>query len=378
MPASTASTLENRSFDAAAHLLDWYERERRDLPWRAAPGKRGDPYRVWLSETMLQQTTVATVKGYFGLFTERWPDVHALASASRDDVMAVWAGLGYYARARNLHKTAGIVSRTLGGVFPDTEEGLRALPGIGPYTAAAIAAIAFGRRAVVVDANIERVVARWQAISTPLPGAKKEIALIMDSLTPETKAGDFAQAMMDLGAMICTPARRWGATLSPPDCQACPIAATCLGRDQNPEGYPVKTVKAPRPERYGTAVLVLDGKGHVLVERRADKGMLGGMEIFPGTDWPDGTSSIREYPLSLGNSAGRLIEALGQGVRLNTNVEHVFSHFRVILTIHRVTVAPGDLNLAPAQRWVPLAELSDIALPTVMRKVARAGGILKT
>ncbi|XDZ65066.1 A/G-specific adenine glycosylase [Alphaproteobacteria bacterium LSUCC0684] len=378
MPVPSAATLEDRSPEAAGRLLDWYDKERRDLPWRAAPGKQADPYEVWLSETMLQQTTVATVKGYFRLFTDRWPDIHALAAAPRDEVMAAWAGLGYYARARNLHKTAGMVSRELGGVFPDTEEGLRTLPGIGPYTAAAIAAIAFGRRAVVVDANIERVVARWQAIATPLPGAKKEIAAVMDHLTPETRAGDFAQAMMDLGAMICTPARKKADLLSRPDCQSCPIAATCLGRDQHPEGYPVKPAKAPRPERYGTAVLVLDGKGHVLVETRADQGMLGGMDMFPGTNWPDGTSSIRDYPLSADNSAGRLIAALGQGRRLNTNVEHVFSHFRVILTIHCLDADPGGLKLAPAQRWVPLAELSDIALPTVMRKVARAGGILKS
>jgi len=374
---TTATPEDDRAATAAALLLDWYETERRDLPWRAAPGHLADPYAVWLSETMLQQTTVATARGYFRHFRERWPDIEALAAASRDEVMAAWAGLGYYARARNLHKTAVIVSRELGGVFPDTEEGLRALPGIGPYTAAAVAAMAFGRRAVVVDANIERVVARWQAISTPLPRAKREIAAVMDRLTPQNSAGDFAQAMMDLGAMICTPIRRRRHDLTRPDCAACPIAATCRGRLEGPERYPFKPVKAARPERYGTALLVLDGTGHVLVETRQDQGLLGGMDIFPGTSWPDGNARIRDYPASPENAAGRLLALAGEGKLLNAAVEHVFSHFRVVLSIHLVTLRAENLPLAENQRWVQLAELGTIALPTVMRKVARAGGLLQ-
>jgi len=372
------SSPEKRNRDTTRHLLDWYDKERRDLPWRALPGMKTDPYKVWLSETMLQQTTVAAVKIYFHRFTERWPDVHALAAASREEVMAAWAGLGYYARARNLHKTAIIVSRDRGGSFPDTEEGLRELPGIGPYTAAAIAAIAFARRAVVVDANIERVVARWQAISTPLPGAKKEIALVMDSLTPQQRAGDFAQAMMDLGSVICSPSRRKAGVLSLPDCDVCPISSTCLGRDQHPQFYPVRKAKTPRPTRYGLALLVFDEKGHVLVETRPDKGLLGGMDIFPGTGWPDGKAAQDDYPAGPENSAGQLMEVHGGGAVLNTVVEHVFSHFRIILTIHRLYVSSGTVALNLSQRWVPLAEIDDIALPTVMRKVARSGGILKS
>ena len=377
MPVPMSSSLEKRSLDAAKRLLDWYDKERRDLPWRVLPGKKADPYKVWLSETMLQQTTVATVKGYFRHFTERWPDVHALAAASRDEVMAAWAGLGYYARARNLHKTAIIVSRDMDGRFPDTEEGLRELPGIGPYTAAAVAAIAFARRAVVVDANIERVVARWQAISTPLPGAKKEIVLVMDSLTPQQRAGDFAQAMMDLGSVICSPSRRKAGVLSFPDCDVCPISSTCLGRDQHPQFYPVRKAKTPRPTRYGLALLVFDNKGHVLVETRPDKGLLGGMDIFPGTGWPDGKAAQEDYPAGPENSAGQLMETHGGGAVLNATVEHVFSHFRIILKIHRLDVSSGKLTLNPLQRWVPLSEIDGIALPTVMRKVARAGGIIR-
>jgi len=372
------SSPEKRNRDTTRRLLDWYDKERRDLPWRALPGMKADPYKVWLSETMLQQTTVAAVKGYFRRFTECWPDVHALAAASREEVMAAWAGLGYYARARNLHKTAIIVSRDRGGSFPDTEEGLRELPGIGPYTAAAIAAIAFARRAVVVDANIERVVARWQAISTPLPGARKKIALVMDSLTPQQRAGDFAQAMMDLGSVICSPSRRKAGVLSLPDCDVCPISSTCLGRDQHPQFYPVRKAKTPRPTRYGLALLVFDEKGQVLVETRPDKGLLGGMDIFPGTGWPDGKAAQDNYPAGPENSAGQLMEAHGGGAVLNTVVEHVFSHFRIILTIHRLDVSSGTVALNPSQRWVPLAEIDDIALPTVMRKVAHSGGILKS
>jgi len=372
------SSPEKRNRDTTRRLLDWYDKERRDLPWRALPGMKADPYKVWLSETMLQQTTVAAVKGYFRRFTECWPDVHALAAASREEVMAAWAGLGYYARARNLHKTAIIVSRDRGGSFPDTEEGLRELPGIGPYTAAAIAAIAFARRAVVVDANIERVVARWQAISTPLPGARKKIALVMDSLTPQQRAGDFAQAMMDLGSVICSPSRRKAGVLSLPDCDVCPISSTCLGRDQHPQFYPVRKAKTPRPTRYGLALLVFDEKGQVLVETRPDKGLLGGMDIFPGTGWPDGKAAQDNYPAGPENSAGQLMEAHGGGAVLNTVVEHVFSHFRIILTIHRLDVSSGTVALNPSQRWVPLAEIDDIALPTVMRKVARSGGMLKS
>ena len=222
----------DRHHAATTALLSWYETHSRVLPWRAPAGSSADPYAVWLSEIMLQQTTVATVKTYFNAFISRWPDVRALAAAPRDDVLAAWAGLGYYARARNLHAAAVTVAEQHDGRFPDTEAGLRALPGIGPYTAAAIAAIAFGRRAVVVDGNIERVTARWQDVQIPLPKAKPTLHAVMDALTPDDRAGDFAQAMMDLGAMVCTPPRRQKAdsARSLPDCASCPLHATCLGR----------------------------------------------------------------------------------------------------------------------------------------------------
>ncbi|HEX7970237.1 MAG TPA: A/G-specific adenine glycosylase, partial [Stellaceae bacterium] len=227
-----------------ARLLDWYDRHRRDLPWRAKPGERPDPYRVWLSEIMLQQTTVATVGAYFGRFMARWPDVSALAEASLDEVLHLWQGLGYYARARNLHACARAVVERCGGRFPETEAELRALPGIGDYTAAAVAAIAFGRAATPVDGNIERVMARLFAHAEPLPDAKSVLRRLAATLTPAERAGDYAQAVMDLGATVCTPKK--------PKCILCPWREACRGRMQGiAESLPARRAKGEKPLRRG-------------------------------------------------------------------------------------------------------------------------------
>ncbi|CAI8431250.1 MAG: Adenine DNA glycosylase [SAR116 cluster bacterium MED-G04] len=364
-----SAKITQRHLDAASAVLNWYDSHRRHLPWRAGPGQPVDPYRVWLSEVMLQQTTVATVRSAFAEFTRRWPGVADLAAASRDEVMEQWAGLGYYARARNLHACAVAVVNDHGGVFPDTEDELRKLPGVGAYTAAAVAAIAFGRRAVVMDGNIERVAARWQAITTLLPAAKPEIHAEVDALTPDHRAGDFAQAMMDIGATICTPARKSKGRLSQPDCDACPLFETCMGRQGDPALLPMKKPKTPRPDRFGVAVVAEDEAGNILLERRGDKGMLGGMLVFPGSNWADGTPAQSRYPLEDNQAAKRLLEG-GEAVTLNGNVEHIFSHFRVILMVIRVKPASGEGWLK-----VPKNELSGAALPTVMRKVARLAGL---
>ena len=320
-------------------LLDWYVRHARDLPWRARPGAPPpEPYRVWLSEVMLQQTTVAAVKPYFTAFTARWPTVAALADADEADVMAAWAGLGYYSRARNLVKAAReVVAR---GGFPDTEEGLRDLPGLGAYTAAAVAAIAFGRRAVVVDANVERVIARLFAIDQPLPAARKAILAKAEMLTPDERAGDFAQGMMDLGATICI-ARA-------PRCLLCCLAEVCEARaDGDPARFPVKPAKKAKPLRRGKAYWIERGEAVWLV-RREERGMFGGMRALPGDGWSaraDGTGSPSGEPLGL--------------------VRHGFTHFDLELTVERLfqTVGEGE--------WWPLDGLSDAGLPTLFAKAAR-------
>src|SRR5580693_6793083 len=268
---------ENAAPDRPALLLDWYDRHRRRLPWRPLPGELADPYRVWLSEIMLQQTGVKTVGPYFEKFVARWPSVDALGRASLDDVLRMWAGLGYYSRARNLHACAVAVRRDHGGAFPDTEQGLRALPGIGPYTAAAIAAIAFGARTMPVDGNIERVVSRLFAIEKPLPRAKPLIQQLATTLLGAARAGDSAQALMDLGASICTPKK--------PACALCPLNQDCVARaggDQ--ESYPRKAPKKTGALRLGAAFVVTRGD-QLLVRTRPEKGLLGGMTEVPGSRW---------------------------------------------------------------------------------------------
>jgi A/G-specific adenine glycosylase len=260
-------------------LLRWYDQSARTLPWRAPPGAAApaNPYNVWLSEIMLQQTTVAAVTAYFNRFTTDYPTVTDLAAAPLDDILTRWAGLGYYARARNLHKCANLIVTDHGGCFPATEAMLLTLPGIGPYTAAAIASIAFGKRAVVVDGNIERVISRLFRVQTPLPHAKSEIRVHAETLTPTKRCGDFAQAMMDLGATICTP--------TSPRCDACPWTNACEAHAaKDAATYPRKTPKAPRPVRYGLAFW-LEADGHVWLRRRAPVGLLGGMTEVASSDW---------------------------------------------------------------------------------------------
>ncbi len=334
----------------ARRLLDWYDRHRRHLPWRAAPGVAADPYAVWLSEIMLQQTTVAAVKAYFVKFLALWPRVEDLASAETDDVMRAWAGLGYYSRARNLHACARQVVAEHGGLFPSTEAGLRGLPGIGPYTSAAIAAIAFGERAVVVDGNVERVVTRLFAIGEPMPRAKPLVRSAMDEITPDLRAGDFAQAMMDLGATICTPRK--------PACALCPLNEGCAARlAQQQEMYPVKAPKAERPARAGAAFFFRRPDGAVLVRTRPPRGLLGGMTEIPGTPWSadfDLADAMAHAPV------------LANWQRLPGFVEHVFTHFSLRLTIY---VARHDVPAPHGTRYVGDDVLDDEALPTLMRKI---------
>lgn len=334
----------------ATALQAWYAAHARRLPWRAQPGSASpDPYRVWLSEVMLQQTTVAAVQSYFAAFTSRWPTVTDLAAAEDGAVMAAWAGLGYYARARNLLACAREVARR-GGVFPDTEEGLRALPGLGAYTAAAVAAIAFGRRAVVVDANVERVVARLFAIDEPLPGGRKAIRAAAEAITPDEGAGDFAQGMMDLGATVCTSRQA--------RCLVCPLAALCRGRALGePERFPVKAAKAARPERRGRAFWIERGASVWLV-RRPGKGMLGGMRALPDDGWSARGDGSGAAPLAA--------DWRPAGV-----VRHGFTHFALELSVSKATIGAG--NPAGEGEWWPIARIEEAGLPTLFAKAAALG-----
>lgn len=346
--------ISSNSNKLSSKLIAWYDRHHRDLPWRVSPpmarsGITANPYHVWLSEVMLQQTTVQAVKSYFRTFLERWPTVEALASAPTDDVMAAWAGLGYYARARNLKACAETVVRDHGGAFPDTEEGLRTLPGIGDYTAAAIAAIAFDRPAAVMDGNVERVISRLYAIDAPLPTSKPLMREKVRQITPQSRPGDFAQAMMDLGATICTPKR--------PACALCPFNADCtaLAKD-DPERFPVKAAKKQKPVRVGAAFVAVDREGYLLLRRRTDSGLLGGMTEIPTTGWTarlDGDTGIEAAPFPT--------DWQPCGV-----ITHVFTHFELRLTVYRA----GPLTRPPQDHgfWVPVTELDGQALPTVMKK----------
>ena len=329
----------------SAALLAWYDRHARDLPWRARPGEPApDPYRVWLSEIMLQQTTVAAVKPYFAKFTGRWPTVEALAAAADEDVMAAWAGLGYYSRARNLLAAARLVVET--GGFPDSEAELRKLPGVGDYTAAAIAAIAFGRRAVVVDANVERVVSRLFAIGEPLPQGRKAIRAAADAITPQQCAGDFAQAMMDLGSQVCT--------VRQPQCLLCPLTSECAARRKEPERFPVKPAKKTRPVRQGRAFWIARGEAVWLVRRQVI-GMLGGMRSLPDDAWSARNDGHGRPPV--------VGEWVSRGV-----VRHGFTHFEIEL---EVLACAADSDLLGEGEWWPLERLSEAGLPTLFAKAAR-------
>ncbi len=342
--------------ELAASLLAWYDRQRRDLPWRARPSEARDPYRIWVSEIMLQQTTVAAVGPYYARFLARWPTVDALARASIDDVLRLWQGLGYYARARNLHRCARNVVAAHGGAFPDTEAALLELPGIGAYTAAAIAAIAFDRPAAAVDGNVERVMARLHAETAPLPAVKPRLRARAQALVPHARSGDFAQAMMDLGAVVCTPRK--------PNCAICPWSGACRARARGmAETLPRRAPKKARPLRRGVAFWLVDGEGHVLLRRRPEKGLLGGMMEFPSTEWTDAEPAE--------TAARAAAPARIRWRKLPGTVRHGFTHFELALTVWsgRCRRRHGIAGL-----WWPIARLGEQALPTAMRHIIRHVG----
>ena len=339
--------------DLSAPLLAWYDQNRRVLPWRVPAGEAADSYRVWISEIMLQQTVVEAVKPYYQAFLDRWPTVTALAGADLDDVLHAWAGLGYYSRARNLHAAAVRVANEMGGHFPTTEAGLRGLPGIGAYTAAAIAAIAFGERAAAVDGNVIRVTTRLLGLAAPLPGVKKTVEEAVRPWVPADRPGDFAQALMDLGATVCRPRN--------PDCALCPWEQACRARREGrPERYPVRAAKKEKPTRRGVAFWLVRDDGAVMLRRRAERGLLGGMMEVPSSDWgdvfPDETSLDRHIPLA----------ATGLQV-LPGLVRHTFTHFHLELKVATGRVAGGAGHNQGV--WCPPDGFSTHALPTVMKKV---------
>jgi A/G-specific adenine glycosylase len=349
-----------RALKKSSDLLQWYDHNARVLPWRVPPlqsvaGLRPDPYRVWLSEIMLQQTTVAAVKPYFDRFTQRWPTVTDLANAQDADVMAAWAGLGYYARARNLLKCARVIRDAHGGRFPDTEEALLNLPGVGPYTAAAVAAFAFARRAVVVDGNVERVMSRLFDVSAPLPDAKAQLKDHADHLTPSDRSGDYAQAVMDLGATICTPKN--------PACGICPWRSACDAWHAGTQAQrPVKKPKTPKPTRYGVAYVARRVDGALLLEERPPEGLLGGMMGLPTTAWaeemPADTPPIRaEWKTS------------------NTRAKHTFTHFHLVLSV-KTALVPMD-RTADIGYFLDTDNFDANNLPTLMRKVLDVAQTLK-
>lgn len=341
-----------------ALLLHWYDRHHRDLPWRISPsaaakGAKPDPYHVWLSEVMLQQTTIQAVKPYFASFVKRWPNVEALAGAEPDDVMKAWAGLGYYSRARNLKECADVVVARHGGRFPETETELLALPGIGPYTAAAIAAIAFDQPAAVVDGNVERVVTRLFAIDRPLPQAKARIRSEVSAMVPLDRPGDFAQAMMDLGATLCAPRR--------PKCILCPLRKYCIGlAASDPERFPVRAAKAEKPMRRGSAFVALRNDGAVLLRKRLARGLLQGMSEVPTSNWnarQDGDTGTGAAPF---HAKWRPVGS----------IDHVFTHFALRLNIYRANI--GDFDPPDGAWWSAPADLPGEALPSLMKKVLEA------
>jgi A/G-specific adenine glycosylase len=326
-------------------LLGWYDAHARALPWRMPVP---NPYKTWLSEIMLQQTTVAAVKDYFEKFVKLWPTVQDLATAQTEDVMKAWAGLGYYARARNLHTCAKIVAKELNGVFPSTVEELQKLPGIGPYTSAAIAAIAFDVPAAAIDGNVERVISRYFAIEEPLPSSKPRIRQEAELLVPHYRSGDFAQALMDLGATICTP--------KSPACDICPWTDECSGRIRGlATTLPRKAKKEKLPTRFGHIYWIENSKGDVLVRIRASRGLLGGMTEFPSSDWLRGKQPKFEAPFKS--------EWKPSGI-----VEHTFTHFHLELNVWKTQVETAALGC----HFVARENLASEALPSVMRKVVGA------
>tara|TARA_Y100001970_G_scaffold294331_1_gene450713 strand:+ start:13959 stop:15053 length:1095 start_codon:yes stop_codon:yes gene_type:complete len=349
-----------------AQLLRWYDSQGRILPWRenrevarsaksrSAYLESPGPYRVWLSEIMLQQTTVATVIPYYNLFIKKWPNVHTLARASLDEVLACWAGLGYYARARNMHRCAKIISKKLNGKFPETEMDLMALPGIGSYTAAAITAIAFNQPAIAIDANVERVLSRLHAITEPLPKAKKMISTHAQSFIPNPRPGDFTQALMDLGATVCKPRQ--------PSCYNCPWVKSCKAEAiGEADTFPRKLPKPARPERYGVAFWAVRRDGFILLRRRPEKGLLGGMMEVPGTEW-----RLEEW------SEHELMETfpfIANWSRLPGSISHSFTHFKLQIIVY---IAHIDGRIARnGGRWYKYSDFQNLALPTLTNKIIR-------
>ena len=361
VPKSAVSeSAVSENADVSGALLTWYDGAARALPWRVSPseikrGKRPDPYRVWMSEIMLQQTTVATVTPRYEVFLTRWPRVEDLAASPIEEVLGAWAGLGYYARARNLHKCAVVVTEDFRGQFPSTQEELLALQAVGPYTPAAIASIAFDRRAIVVDGNVERVASRLFAIQTPLPKAKSEVRDAMDDLWPQERSGDFAQALMDLGATICTPRN--------PSCLLCPFNKHCRAhREGRAEVFPVKSPKKQKPTRTGLVYVVRRSNGDVLMERRPDKGLLGGMLGFPGSSWQTKSEAVSDSELLT-----KIISATDDWQTAG-EISHTFTHFHLVLTV-KIAPAPTGWRRPKETEWIG----PDAAeLPTVMSKVLAA------
>ncbi len=341
--------------DLATQLLDWYDRNKRNLPWRATGDKRPDPYAVWLSEVMLQQTTVATVKGYFEKFLNRWPTVTALAAATQEDVLQEWAGLGYYSRARNLHKCAQVVTTEHDGTFPSTEAALRALPGIGDYTAAAIASIAFDEPATVVDGNVERVISRLHRVQEKMPTAKKAIKELAAELTPQERAGDYAQATMDLGATICSPKK--------PKCLLCPWVKACAAHKAgDEERYPIKAPKKLKPTRRAISFW-LEHDGHILLERRPQKGLLAGMPGLFSTPWieRDNFPEVQEWQAH--------VPVDSYWKKTEDMAKHTFTHFH--LETRLLTAKSSQKLNIENGFWHPINDIKNIGLPTVFDKIVK-------
>lgn len=339
-----------------ADLLGWFDRHRRVMPWRAAKGKRPNPYHVWLSEIMLQQTTVVTVGPYFMKFIGKWPRIEDLAAAEQDDVLTAWAGLGYYARARNLHKCAKAVVADFDGRFPSDEGALLSLPGIGPYTAAAIASIAFDKPAVAVDGNVERVVSRFLGIEDPLPLSKPSIKAGAALLAAgNDRPGDFTQAFMELGATVCTPRK--------PKCGLCPWQNTCRARKAgNAEELPRKMPKPEKPKRFGKVFFIRNAKGQILIQKRLEKGLYQGMYQLPTTDW------VQNRKAAAALSAPLVLKAAAdKGV----TVRHSFTHFDLELEIWEASAPASASQKLPESRWIAVSEYEDFALPTLMTKALK-------
>lgn len=366
MPTPAPHRKDAKSGPAAFRhdLLAWYDRHGRILPWREKSGKRPDPYHVWLSEVMLQQTTVQAVIPYFGKFVDKWPTVADLAAARDDEVMQAWAGLGYYARARNLLKCARAVTLEHKGRFPETLDGLKGLPGIGDYTAAAVSSIAFDKVATVIDGNVDRVVSRWFSIQEPLPDSKPEIRARAKTLFDWPGAGrpgDFAQAMMDLGATVCTP--------KSPKCGVCPVARGCQARLAGiADELPRRKVKGAQPRRAGYIYWVTNSRGEVLFETRPDKGLLSGMVGLPTSEWVDWPTGQKKWPEISHISAMKLLN--NKSMKNDLKVRHTFTHFNLELQ-GVVLKQPSGHRLSPAQFWVPVADISRLGLPTLFKKFTR-------